>query len=156
MNAAEERLAKASREALARRLRVKTGLGAVKARLTPSRLVADGKRHVRDQAKAVATESKAHVRAHPVLTAAVVGGLAAWVFRKPLLRFAPPLARRGYDWLAGKLPFSEIVADAESQDADWPELDGELERPFGPEGNSDEDPDAAVNVGQDVENNAER
>lgn len=156
MSAAEDRLAVASREALARRVRLKAGFGAVKARLAPSRLVADGKRHIADQARAVAAESKAHVRAHPVLTAAVVGGLAAWVFRKPLLRFAPPLARRGYDWLAGKLLFSEIVADAESQDADWPELDGELEPLFGPEGDSNGDPDGAEDVEQDVENNGER
>lgn len=137
MTVDQARLEAASREALARRARLKAGTEALKARLMPSRLVSDGKAHVSAQAKSAVAESKAHVRAHPVVTAAVVGGLMAWIFRKPLLRFAPPLLGRSYDWLAGKLPFSQIDASSkrselndeeEYEDGDYvadPDLDEE-------------------------------
>lgn len=116
MTPQQARLDAASREALARRARLKAGTEAIKARLMPSRLVSDGKKHVAAQAKSAVAEGKAHVRAHPVMTAAVVTGLVAWIFRKPLLKFAPPLLGQGYDWLAGKLPFSQIGAHAQQMD----------------------------------------
>lgn len=113
MSDAERRLDQASQIALAQRLRLKSGVAATRSRLMPGRLVADGKRHVSDQAKALVSDSKAHVAAHPAITAAVAGGILAWVFRKPLLKYAPPLAQRGYDWLSGKLPFSQIVPETQ-------------------------------------------
>lgn len=133
MSGGDARLEAASREALARRERLKAGAAAIRQRLTPARLVQDGKAHVTAQAKAVVADGQARVRAHPVATAAIVAGLAAWVLRKPLLRLAPPLVQRGYDWMAGKLPFSEIVAEEGATEQVEDDVEGEVERQNAPE-----------------------
>ena len=127
MSPDEARLEEASRRASAHRARIKAGSAAIKARLTPARLVSDGKAQVQAQAKAVMADGHARVRAHPVATAAIFAAVLAWVFRKPLLRHAPPLAQRGYDWLAGNLPFSEIGAESRSADAENDDVDDEVE-----------------------------
>jgi hypothetical protein len=133
MTIEEARLDEASRRAAAHRARIKAGTAAIRARLAPARLVNDGKAHVQAQAKAVAADGHARIRAHPVATAAIFAGLLAWIFRKPLLKHAPPLAQRSYDWLAGKLPFSEIGAETESPNTYDDDVDDEVERDFDPE-----------------------
>lgn len=141
MSAEMERLEQASRRALAHRARLKAGTEAIKARLAPGRLIGDGKLHVAAQAKSVMADGQARVRAHPVVTAAVVTGLLGWVFRKPLLRYAPPVAQRGYDWLAGKLSFSEIGAQAEEPDGETGDVEAVVEGENGPLPDPDAEPE---------------
>ncbi|QJQ32800.1 hypothetical protein GV829_10390 [Sphingomonas lacunae] len=144
MNAEQVRLDSASRSALARRARLKAGAAAIRQRLAPTRLVQDGKTHVATQAKAVVADGEARVRAHPFMAGLLVSGLLAWIFRKPLLRYAPPLAQRGYDWLAGKLPFSEIGAEGYETDETAGNVECQSEPPNGPDQDSSPDPDATT------------
>jgi hypothetical protein len=147
MTAEQARLDAASREALARRARLKAGTEAIKARLMPARLISDGKQHVTAQAKLVVADSKARVRAHPVVTATIVTGLLAWIFRKPLLRYAPPMLSRGYDWLAGKLPFSQISAYEQHMDqSDDEDVDSNVASPL----DSDDDDQPDDEPGEDM------
>ena len=141
MSPLETRLDQASRTALAHRLRLATGVAAARQRLQPSRLIDDGKRRAKETATALVSDSKAHVAAHPALVSAGVAVLAAWIFRKPLLRHAPPLFNRGYDWLAGKLSFSQLVQDERLTVEPWDSdvvvddgIEGDAENDFAADG----------------------
>lgn len=136
MSPLETRLDQASRVALAHRARLTAGVKATRERLQPARLMDDGKRRARETANALVADSKAHVAAHPVMVSAAVAALAAWIFRKPLLRHAPPLVSRGYAWLAGKLPFSQVVQDERLSAEPW---DGVIVEDDGIDGDAKKD-----------------
>ena len=111
-------LANASDAALAQRARLLKQVSATRDRLMPARLIDDAKAGARAQVSALKQDSIAHVRAHPFLTALGVTALAAWVVRKPLLAHGPDALKNGYDWLSGKLAFSELDLERDDDHSD--------------------------------------
>jgi hypothetical protein len=87
--------------ALESRQRLRAQLGATHDRLLPSRLTSDARNAVEQRIRDTGQSVRDHIANHPVQTSLFVSALLAWIFRKPLLRVAPPAARAAYDWLAG-------------------------------------------------------
>ena len=90
----------AAREA---RARLAQQAGATRDRLLPSRLTADARLAAEQRMRTAVADTADHIRSNKVETAVTVGAVIAWIFRKPLLRVAPPAARSAYNWLAGRL-----------------------------------------------------
>ena len=110
-------LTAASAQAAAQRDRLISQAKATRDRVMPARLIEDAKSGAKAQVHALRQDSIAHGRAHPIATALGVTALAAWVARKPLLAHGPDALKNGYDWLSGKLAFSELDLDDAEYDS---------------------------------------
>jgi ElaB/YqjD/DUF883 family membrane-anchored ribosome-binding protein len=106
MSDAEKALAAIAAEAHGRRSALRDQVQDLRARAAPKRLASETIEGAKTQSRALATEMRDHVRAHPVAVAVGATALVGWFLRKPILQFAPPQIRRAYDMAAGHLPFS--------------------------------------------------
>lgn len=97
------------------RARLRQRIAQTRTRLAPARLVSDATESAKMRVGAAANQAMEPVRNHPVLAATAVGvgvaGLAAWIFRKPLMREIGPLADRAWQWLESHVPLSLHSAD---------------------------------------------
>ncbi len=110
MSADVEKVEAAGERAAASRQHLLASIDTTRARLTPARLKADALGSVKTGLNSAGREIVAHARAHPVRIGFGVAALLAWIFRRPIIAHAPGLLQRGYGWAAGKLSFSEAVA----------------------------------------------
>ncbi|MCC7394383.1 MAG: hypothetical protein IT553_05970 [Sphingomonadaceae bacterium] len=113
-----EKVEAAGERAAASRQHLLSSIGATRARLTPARLKADAAKSAKTSLTTARREMIAHVRAHPVRIGFGIAALLAWIFRRPLIAHAPGLLQRGYGWAAGKLSFSEALAEGEAAQGD--------------------------------------
>ena len=106
----------ARQDALQQRERLAAQLETTRERLQPVTLLNDAKSAVKEQVAQVGRDTVAHAKAHPVATGLGILGIVAWVARKPLLAHAPGAVRNGYNWLSGKLRFSEDALSSDEVD----------------------------------------
>ncbi len=101
------RLAAAKQLSDDQRARLQRRLSATRARLLPSRLKFDATQAIEQRIADTAKLGVDQIKAHPVLAGAGVAAVLAWLFRSPLIEHGPDTARRGWDWVAGKLGLSQ-------------------------------------------------
>ena len=123
-----EKVEAAGERAAASRQHLLASIDTTRARLTPARLKADALGSAKTGLTSAGREIVAHARAHPVRIGFGVAALLAWIFRRPIIAHAPGLLQRTYGWAAGKLSFSEALAQRDmtaGDDNDLPPSDND-------------------------------
>lgn len=110
MSSDVEKVEAAGERAAASRQHLLASIDTTRTRLTPARLKADALGSAKTALTSAGREIIAHARAHPVRIGFGVAALLAWLLRRPIIAHAPGLLQRTYGWAAGKLSFSEALA----------------------------------------------
>ncbi len=113
MSADVEKVEAAGQRAAASRQNLLSSIDTTRARLTPARLKADALDSAKTGLTTARREIVTHARSHPVRIGFGIAALLAWVFRRPIIAHAPVMLQRGYGWAAGKLSFSEALAQSD-------------------------------------------
>jgi hypothetical protein len=95
MNRSVHALRAATERARVARQQIQQDIGNLKSRLQPARLKADVQAKITRSIQGARDDAVEQVRSRPFLSAAAVGAVVGWVFRKPLAALSQQLFVKG-------------------------------------------------------------